>query len=83
MSFTKSKTVTVRKNHRCLYCSKEIPIGTQCTYGVTTDPEHVGYQGSGIYYGHICQDCFDINNNPKSLKEDGRSYERDCERTGY
>jgi hypothetical protein len=61
--FTKSKTVTTKKLHLCLYCGRHIPVGARCTYGVTTDSEYVGHEGNGIYYGHICRDCFDYKNN--------------------
>jgi hypothetical protein len=63
--FTKSKTVTTRESHTCMFCGKTIQKGTVCTYGVTTDPEHVGRASNGIYYGHICPDCRDIELNKK------------------
>ena len=63
MSFTKYKTVCeTKKDHCCYSCGLIISKGNLCTYGITTDPEIVGYKGK-IVSGYFCASCRDINLN--------------------
>lgn len=60
---TRFRTVKrTRKTHECYNCFKIIPIGSTCTYGVTTDSDITRYKNQ-ILTGYFCTECRDIQLN--------------------
>ncbi len=64
--FTMFNTIhKTNKEHICYSCSSIIPVGSTCSYGVTTDRYLIRDDKKGIEYGYFCAKCRNYNMNEK------------------